>query len=51
MSHNNNLSKLTKVPICSDASLGKIDKIATGYNHSLVLFENGMLYGIEIKNF
>ena len=46
MSHNNNLPKLTKLPICTDQSLGRIDKIATGYHHSLVLFENGMLYGI-----
>lgn len=51
MSHYNNFSKLTKVPICSDTSLGKIDKIANGADHSLVLFENGMLYGSEIKNF
>ena len=48
MSHNNNLAKLAKIPICSDPNLGKIDKIAAGCDHTLVLFENGMLYGNTI---
>ena len=45
MSHNNNLAKFAKISICSDPTLGKIDKIAAGWEHTLVLFENGMLYG------
>ena len=49
MNHNNELPKFTKIPICSDPNLGKIDKIATGFHHSLALFENGILYCIETK--
>ena len=49
MNHNNELPKFTKIPIYSDPNLGKIDKIDTDFHHSLVLFENGILYCIKQK--
>lgn len=48
MGHNYHLANLAKISICSDPNIGKIDKIAAGLDHTIVLFENGMLYGKTI---
>ena len=36
--------------IFSDRNIRKIDKIAAGWDHTLVLFEKGILYGNTILN-